>query len=349
MNVKFNFLKKFFKKKFICPGAFSQVYIYHDGRVFLCPDCFMTKEAEIGNLNDNSFDEIWNSKRAVQIREEILKGKYNYCAPSMCFSKSNYNIRLVPFKDIEYKSVQKSYPKMVCIGADWECNASCIMCRKEICRLSDEELKVCNEKINGIYIPILKDAKTLTVSTTGDPFASRNTRLLIKTAAETYPNLKFNLITNGILCDKYNCDELGITDRILNVMVSIHASNQETYNNVVKNGNWEKVVKNINRLKELKEQKKIQGLYFAFVVNSQNFEDIPNFIEFAKKYNVQALFWNCIDWGGNTETNGESIDIVKPYHSKFPKLVEIIKNTELETPYSHFSIAFQNIKKSVKK
>ncbi len=332
------------KKKFVCPGAFSQVYIYHDGRVFLCPDCLMSPKAEIGNLNKKPFWMIWNSANARKIRKEIINGKYNYCSPFQCFCKSNYNIRLTPC-NVKYSPFQFKYPKMVCIGADWECNASCIMCRGEICRLSKEELETFNKKINKLYIPILKHADSLTVSTTGDPFASRNTRLLIKTAAQKYPKLKFNLITNGILCDKFNCDELLITDRLYYVMVSIHGSNEETYNKVVKNGNFKKVLENIKWLNELKKQNKIKGLYFAFVVNSKNYDNIPDFIEFAKENNGVALFWNCIDWGGNLNHSDEPLNIVNPENPKFNNLVEILKNTELETPYSHFSIAFQRIKK----
>lgn len=322
MRLNINFLKKLFKKKFICPGAFSQVYIYPDGRVFLCPDCLMSPKAEIGNLNYNSFEEIYNSKQAIQIRKEILKGKYNYCTPVCCFSKSNYNIRLVPFKNIEYKAKQKNFPKMVCIGADAECNVNCIMCRPHISRLNDEELPEYNEKIEKLYMPILKEAEELTLSTTADPFASRNTRMLMKTAAERYPNLKFNLLTNGILCNKFNCDEIGITDRLSHVMVSIHGGNEETYNKVVKNGNFKKVEENLNWLKTLKDEKKIKGLFLAFVVNAKNFENIPEFIEFAKEHSAVALFWECIDWGGNLDNADEPLNVCKPEHPKFKRYID---------------------------
>lgn len=349
MNFIKNFLKKFTRKKFICPGAFSQVYIYPDGRVFLCPDCMMTKEAELGNLNNNTFDNIYNSKKAITIRKEILKGKYNYCSPQQCFSKSNYNIRLTPFKNIEYKAKQKKYPQMVCIGADAECNVNCIMCRPNISRLKREELIEHNKNINELYIPILKDAKEITLSTTADPFASRNTRLLMKTAAERYPNLKFNLLTNGILCDKFNCDDTLITDKLSHVMVSIHGGNEETYNRIVKNGNFKRVETNLNWLKSLKEEKKIKGLYLAFVISAKNYNNIPQFIEFAKAHNAVALFWGCFDWGGNLNHSDEPLNILNPNHTKFNNFVNVLNSIELETEYSHFSLPVRMIKKHYSK
>ncbi|MDD3341931.1 MAG: SPASM domain-containing protein [Bacilli bacterium] len=335
---------KFFKKKFVCPAAFSEAYIYPDGRVFLCPDCFMHPDSQIGDLNKNTFSEIWNSQKAQRFRRNVLKGKYNYCSPAACFSKSNYNYRLIPNKNIDYNIKQKSFPKMVSISPDCECNLNCVMCRPCISRLSKEELKICKEKIEQIYIPILKDAQTLTVSTTADPLVSRSTRFLVKTAAQKYPDLKFNLITNGTLCNKFNCDDIGITDRLSYVMVSIHSSNEITYNNVVKNGNFKRVKENILWLKSLKESGKIEGLYLAFVISTKNYTDIPAFINFAKENNAIALFWACRDWGGNLRNSDEPLEIWRPSHPKYKELKTVLKSIELETDYSHFNMQFHHIR-----
>lgn len=344
----FNFFKRGKEqkeKKFICPGAFSQVYIYPDGRVFLCPDCMMSPKAEIGNLNNEPFKKIWNSKNAQKIRKDILNGTYNqWCYPPQCFSKSNYNNRFIPTKGLEYKPKQKKFPKMVCIGADSECNINCIMCREKISRVSREELQELNKKIDSLYMPILKDAEELTLSTTADPFASRNTRLLLKTAAKKYPNLKFNLLTNGLLFDKYNCDETGITDRISNVMFSIHGGNEETYNKITRNGNFERIKKNLKWASSLKSEGKIKGLYLAFVISSKNYDNIPQFIEFAKENNAVALFWYCIDWGGNLNHSDEPLSINNPSHPKYKDFLNVINSIELESEYSHFSIQIRHLK-----
>ncbi len=341
-----SFLSKIFKKKFVCPGAFSQVYIYPDGRVFLCPDCMMTKEAEIGDLNKQSFEEIWNSKTAMEIRKRILKGEYPFCKVPFCISRSNYNLRLIPTIGIKNKVRQDSYPKMVCIGADAECNVNCIMCRSTISRISNDDLPLFNKKIDEIYLPILKSADELTLSTTCDPFASRNTRLLMKSAAEMYPSLKFNLITNGILCNKANCDEIGITEKLSRVMVSIHAATEETYNKIVKNGNFSKVIENIEWLKEMKEKGLVKNLFFAFVVSSQNYKEIPLFIDFAEKYSARALFWGCISWGDNLlSCEGEPLDIIDPEHPRHYDFVNSLNVKKVKDHSSYFAV---NIRRLIK-
>ena len=341
--MNFNFFTKIFKKKFICPGAFSQVYIYPDGRVFLCPDCLMTSDAEIGNLYNETFDKIWNSKKAINIRKKILKGEYLYCNVRFCASRSNFNYRLVPFSGLEYKKTQKTYPKMVCIGADSDCNVNCIMCRPEISKMSKDELDIFGKRITDLYLPILKDANELTVSTTGDPFASKNTKELMKKAAETYPNLKFNIITNGILCNKASCDEIAITERLSRVMVSIHSSTEETYKKIVKNGNYARVIENISWLMQLKEIGMLKDLFFAFVISSKNYEDIPLFIDFAKRYGAEPLFWSCIDWGGNLDFSDEPLDILNPSHPKHNYFLAILNSEKVKAHKSYFSVNVRNL------
>ncbi len=337
-----SFLTKFLsrqnkERKFICTGVFSQVYVYHDGRVFLCPDCYTSPESQIGNLNEQSFGEIWNSEKTQKIRQNILNGSYLFCNPNACREETNFNSKIIPQKKIDFSVIQKRYPKMVCLGPDWECNVNCIMCRQNLAKLTDDELNSFNEKIDKWYLPMLKDAEELTVSTTSDPFGSRNVRLLLQKASSKYPKLRYNLMTNGILCDKYNCKELGINGKINKVMFSIHASNRETYEKVVKHGNFEKMYENLRWMAELKKQKKISELYLGFVVSSKNYTNIPDFCEFARKNNAIALFWMCRDWGGNLANSDEPLEVWKKGHPKFKELQEILRSITPETEYSHFN------------
>ena len=337
-----NFFAKLFhtekKKKFICKGAFSQVHIYHDGRVFLCPDCYMPPEALIGNLNEKSFEEIWNSEKAQLIRKNAKDMIYRFCNPKSCYVKTNYHIRVMPSKDIDFSVKQKKYPQMVCVGPDWECNVNCVMCRPALSRLTDEELSSFNKKIDEWYLPILKDARELTLSTTSDPFGSRCCRELMKRASEKYPKLKFNIMTNGILCDKFNCEQVRIWDKMGTVMFSIHASNKEVYDRVVKNGNFEKMRENLKLMSELKSECKIKALYLGFVVSAKNYENIPDFCEFARSNNAVALFWMCRDWGGNLDNSDEPLEVWRKEHPKFRDLQGVLRSIPvLDTEYSNFN------------
>lgn len=331
-------------KKGVCSAPFSQVCIDPDGNVLFCPDCYMLKTATIGNLNNNSFKEIWNSKKAVNIRKQILKKLYCYCSYEYCQQKSSYHSFIVPCKNIDFNLNQKKYPKMVSFGIDYDCNVNCIMCRKDVWHCSNDEYEKIKEKIDTVYLPILKDAEYLTVSTTSDPFASRASRLLIKKSAQMYPNLKFHILTNGILCDEFNCQELEIIDRLGSVMFSVHACTKQTYDSIVKNGNFERVCKNIELMSYMKSQGKLENFFLSFVVSSRNYFEIPAFIEFAKQHNALALFWGCSDWGNNLTHIGEDIQVCKLNHPKYQDLKRVLKSIELDSEHSHFALSLHHIR-----
>ena len=344
--MEFDLFKFLNKKEGVCEAPFSQAYIYPDGRVYLCPDCYLHPNAQIGNLNDDSFEKIWNSRKAQNIRTQILKKLYVFCSYPYCRVKSNYNSYIVPEKNIDYSPIVKRFPKMVCMAIDAECNVNCVMCRGDLFRCTDEEIEVLKEKIENLYLPILKDAEYLTLSTTADPFASRTTRLLMKRAAQIYPKLKFNLLTNGTLCDEYNCKDTGIIDRLGSIMFSVHSCTKETYDSIVKNGNFENVCKNIQRMSSLKKRGKVDNFFLAFVVSSKNHFEIPKFMEFAKENGAVALFWVCRDWGGNLSYAGEDLSVWLPHHPKYPELKQILKSLNLKQNYAYISPDLLKIRNS---
>lgn len=323
-------LKIFNKKNGVCAAPFSQVFIDNNENIFLCPDCYMHFNAQIGNLNKNTFEEIWNGRKAQNIRTQILKKLYVFCSPSLCKEKNNFHYYTIPKSKIDYNPVQKNYPKMVSLGIDSECNVNCIMCRGEIYRCSDEEVKRVKEKIENLYLPILKDAEYLTLSTTADPFASRTTRLLMKRAAEKYPNLKFNLLTNGTLCNAFNCDDTGIINRLGSVMFSLHAATKETYDNIVKNSNFENVCKNIQWMSSLYKKGKVENFFLSFVVSTKNYFEIPKFIDFAKENGAVPLFWCCRDWGGNLSHADEDLQVWLPSHPKYDDFKNLLKSIDIK-------------------
>jgi MoaA/NifB/PqqE/SkfB family radical SAM enzyme len=233
------------------------------------------------------------------------------------------------------------YPETVNFGLDASCNVQCIMCRDRLFHSSQSD----NLKLNGIIdttlIPMCKDAKRVIGSRSGEMFAGKHSRILIKEIAKTYPHIKFIVHTNGLLCDQKNCDDLGITGRIENIVVSLHAVTKETYNKIVKHSDFDRIIKNIEWIAEMKKQGDIRYFTLVMVVLSMNYKEMANFAEMAFKYGAEITFTQYFpSW------NTDEMDISKEFHPAYNKFVRIV-NKLLKDPRmkeSYFATGFRDLK-----
>ena len=64
----------------VCKEPFENIEITIDGNVYFC--CSHDIEGKsIGNIYSQSFEEIWNSQKAIEMRTQILNNNYSYCNP----------------------------------------------------------------------------------------------------------------------------------------------------------------------------------------------------------------------------------------------------------------------------
>ena len=324
-----------FKKKNFCMAPFEQVIIVYNGEVWFCCDALWKKSSVIGNLNESSFEEIWNSNKAQEYRKLVLKNEYPYCYGDICRNSKrvsgDYIFRnfLSPKKN-NYKPKMDKFPRFVAFNSDCECNVHCVTCRPDIYRLSEEDLITFNEKIEKVYLPILKDAEIVVINGSGEVFASRHSKALVKAIANKYPNIKFCLITNGTLCDENHMKELNITDRVAGVTVSLNAATKETYDKFVINGNYDRVMKNIDWLKQRVNRGEIKALILSFVITALNYKDIPDFIKFGDD-NVILQFLHYSDWKKELNYSPEYLAVHRRNHPEFNDYIKILK--EYIVPY----------------
>lgn len=151
---------------------------------------FFTEEYSIGNIFEvNSFDEIWYSEKAINLRKKILSDDYSLCKIDRCDKNFKNNIEYVE---------KPPYPKFVRFSYDNTCNLTCIYCRDIIHHIENETRW--NEYIEKMFLPLIKNCELITVSTIGDVCSSLHSQKLIKKAVEVNPNVKFDILTNGLLC-----------------------------------------------------------------------------------------------------------------------------------------------------
>ena len=309
-----------------CPIPFDEFEIHWDGNVYLCCPAF-NNYYSCGNVFENSFDDVWNSEKAIDFRNKIMNNDYSLCNSEACYlCKSK---KFIPDFETSYKAKMEEYPKKIKLCYDSECNLACLICRDKIGRLSAEQLEKWNDKIETFLVPMLKDVKVLTLNAAGEVFASRHSRKLIKRVTEMYPNIKFEFLTNGTLCNEQTFKDLNIKpEQIHTIRISMHAATKKTYSVMVKNGElyYDKLLENLKYLGELKKKYGFL-LYWNFVVTSLNYKDMPKYAAMAKIYNAVPFFWEYRK--NQSSQHLENVEIWEENHPKHKDFVRVLKHPNM--------------------
>lgn len=290
------FLKKGYSMK-VCGSLFEDIEITKSGEVYICCACRISK-ISIGNIFEQPFNDIWNSKLLIKIREEALKGNY---LPSFCNKEYCYKLTENTLDEIKdfYKPVMNSYPRKIAFHIGRECNAKCIFCRDEIIMETKEQIAALKNCLDKYYLDICNDVAKIVVNDDGDAF-SRFSMEFIKTIALKYSNIKFKLMTNGIAATQKNLDDLGIYNRIEEFDVTINATTRKTHEKIFRVKGYKQLIKNLSYIKRLLDEGKIDILNFNFVINQYNYKEVIHFIKFAKKYNAKIRFTEIKNFWNDT-------------------------------------------------
>lgn len=336
-----NLLEESMPNKKICKYPFQYAEVHPSGDIACCCSSY-TDDYFFGNIFKQNFDEIWNGNKAKEFRKDILNGKYSFCHLDMC-----RGIDSEQFIDIKDTSETAEYPKIVNFSIDETCNVKCVMCRDKAKSPSPEKKQKLMEMIDTTFIPMLKNADLLQINGEGEIFASSICKEFIKKASELYPKLKFEIITNGQLCNKQNLEKLNITDRIERITISLHASTKETYEKIVRGGSFERVMKNIEYLNSLFKAGKIGDFSLAYVISSLNYKDLPGFVKLVDKLKIIGQLREFMDWGdaSNMCKDFTKYNIVDRQHPEHKNFVKILNNPIFNSEYCLMNDVIRNVQK----
>ena len=165
-----------------------------------------------------------------------------------------------------------------------KCNYKCVTCRHGYYEYGQNlPPKICNILIQDI----LPSLNVLELQGTGESLLNGMTSQLIKAAGD---NTEITLITNGSL----------LTDEIMNILVSERAqvvisldgSNEEIYELHRPVGSFSKVIRNVQRLNEIRRGVHDCGcsIVVNMVLTRLNIMDIKNMIELVSSLGLDFLF-----------------------------------------------------------
>lgn len=332
---------------FFCTKPFESVEVHLTGDVYVCCPSWLKKP--IGNIQQHSIKDVWNSPAAQEIRSTIIDGSYRHCDRNECpFLQTGVAVvsDLAPSTVSRIKADKTTTlpytPLDIMLTYDPSCNLSCPSCRTSKVSFTQDSPEYAKSKAitQNIYDDFIRDSGhsplRLNVTGSGDPFASLVYRQFLEELdGAKFPNLKIDLQTNGLLFTPHMWERLHrIHDNIDNVYVSIDAAREETYAQVRRGGQWETLLKNMEFLGGLRKQSKIKNLTARFVVQKANYREMPAFAKLFHGLGCNSIYFSRMtDWSTWSSEEFKKQLVFLPNHPDYDKFVEVLEHPELQKHY----------------
>lgn len=281
-----------------CTEYWKRMHVFVDGNVYPC--CYSKQfTSSMGNVNDSSLKEIWNSEAAQKHRQNMIDGNYDEMCWEWCpilksgsLSEDKLQVTQGPEafvanqelcnSEISQRKVQlQSVPQYHRFVPSLKCNLRCIMCFQD--RKDTRELPAAYfDDLAAWY----QYTETINLQG-GEPFCcDACLRLLEEMDFETHPQIRFRVITNATLITDGVIEKMRRA-KFLSVLVSVNAATPETYKEIMKGARWDKTMKNIQRLVDFRDSlDEPFTIGLSFVVMQSNVNDLPHYPDLGKRFRV---------------------------------------------------------------
>ena len=316
-----------------CTAPFRQLETAPTGLAYVC--CPVWLPTPIGTLETDP-EKLWNSEAAKKIRDSIVDGSFGYCNHTHCAAITNRT--LIPRASARaqaimarYKSGAEMLPDHVKLSHDKSCNLSCPSCRAGTYAANSAKQAKLDQLTETTLLPLLREAKSVLVTGSGDPFGSKHFRNLLKRLnSGEFPNLRIDLISNGQLLDARAWTELGLKNRVRRVEISIDAAQADTYAIVRRGGTFDRLLKNLAFLRDMRRTGQIKRLQYSMVVQTLNYKEMPAFVRLGEEYAADVISFNMIRQR-DIFAKDEYIEafIGSPDHPEYENFCQILEAPEL--------------------
>lgn len=260
--------------------------------------------------------DIWNSKRIQYIRKCILENNLKeVCNLKYCpyaIKKQKIKLKEIKTHDEHMNKIIRQIrlgktnldtaPYTFELSNSGACNLNCIMCKSNKKYIRKD--KYLDRYIFSKLLPeILPEVSELILSGFGDPFFNKYSRRFLQTSnAESYPSLKINLITNGLLFTRKLWES--IKHNNFNwINISVDAATKSTYEYVRRNGRWSVLQKNLKLISSLRKRQYFNAFIISFIVMKSNYTEIKEFARLGLKLGCDTVLYQKIYGNENLREN----------------------------------------------
>ncbi|PIK14041.1 SPASM domain-containing protein [Halobacteriovorax sp. JY17] len=294
-NVLETFRKSGFDRQNFCVVPFSTVILEPNGSVGMCR--LKGTEYSIGNLKDNTFEEIWNGDIAKKWRREFLDGNSKMCRNDIDYNNCNLcagNNELLEYAELT--ETQTSPILKLTANFNGFCNLQCQMCH--VWKMPNGFYTEDNfwKDARKSMFPYLKEIDMLS----GEPFLQDDTFKLIDEVSTVNSDCRWNITTN--MHWKLTARIKSYLDKIevKSIVASIDSLIPEVYNKIRFPGNLKVVLRTIDSMLEYEKDRVSRGksslnLNMNFLVQPDNWREVPDVLDFCREKEILPFISLCYE------------------------------------------------------
>lgn len=318
-------------KKLFCFEPFRTFSIWPNGDV-----CSCRRVPYIGNIYKNTFNEIWNSPKAKEIRQSIIDGTFAHCNLYNC---DLYRRGALPLrKDINLDEIaQNTLPTTGDWGGANSCAQSCFWCRKEVTFDQEEKaLFAIKDEILSYFI----NCENIYTSPSAEFSDSNFTLDLINRLGPSTPSGKTRLwgfSTNGLSFTPVVWQYIEKACTKVRLTITGRSLISEVFSSVSPNSQLDQWLQNIEFYLKKRNEGKIIFIRVKVILSKMNYREIPQFVKWAHDKGIdEVVFRRMHQWGTIDQKIMDDLDVCHPRHPENEELRNIV-NSIPQSPHVIFS------------
>jgi wyosine [tRNA(Phe)-imidazoG37] synthetase (radical SAM superfamily) len=297
--------------------------------------CSSYLPASIGDLAVSGNTDVWMSDTAQRIRESILDGSFAYCNKITCPAISSRTLPQRKPETVEaaLASLERG-PTWLNLSYDVTCNLSCPSCRTERRHADAASQRFFSFMVQERLLPLLANVRHLEVTGSGDPFASRSMFQLLRAINADMRELQtVQIMTNAQLFSPKVWEAIPGVHGRAHFYVSADATQPETYAKLRRGGSFQRLLTNLAYIAELHRTRQAKGFTLAFVVQRENFRQMPDFVRMAKDLGCSTVYFaRLTNWGTFTPEKYQRQCVWLPTHEEHAAFLEVMRDPILRDP-----------------
>jgi len=267
----------------ICKYPFFHTRILSNGDMYVCEKSKL--DISVGNLLTQDFKSSWRGLIRKNIQDTVMDGSYKLCNPTCSMLQYKKELENIVFVD----NPINEFPRSIKFDVDPSCNLSCTYCRMSLNlgTKNDTPKRILTNVFNYL-VTIPHDHKLRLIFDYNGEFLTSSAwidildnHLFFKNINQ-YPNVSFQLITNGLMFTQENQIKYKwLFDRTTDISVSIDAGTKADYEIVRVYGDWDLLWEN---LKIMDSTFSNINFTWTVVLQKDNYKHFSNLFKIANTF-----------------------------------------------------------------